>query len=969
MRFYLIILAVLILGTGNAQETTGSIVGKLTDKEANNEPLPFGNVLIKGTTTGTTSDFDGLYEIAGLEPGTYTVVYSFLGYQTVEIPDVSVEAGKVTNVDVPMSAGGEFQLDEVVVTTVARKDSEIALLLDQKKAVTVVESIGAEQLGRLGVSDASAATTKISGVSKSEGSGQIYVRGLGDRYLTTTLNGLPIPSDNVDKKNIDLGLFPTRFIENVSISKTFSPNNSADQASGNINITSKNITSRSDFGISFSGGVNSNVAGGDVFDNFKATAVNRDISLGIFSRPYQIDNMVQSLTRQTWNTQAVDVPLNYSFSFNAGGFLDEAGKFRLLFAGGQSVDHEYREGLFREFDRGITNSLLEVTGGARDFVPDGDNIYWRRTVNTNGMLVAQYKINDNNNLKFNAFVVNKVFEETREAGRSGEAIVFDELTPNSVAGNQFVRDQNIKNTLLSIFQLTGTHDISENNQLDWAIGYNRSAADEPNRIRNEFNFRNVDGVPADERPIEFGNTGGFQQRKTSQDILDNEYNGRIKDAITFKKDEDENDVYKLSFGGDGRYKERDFRSIFTGFEEGGPIGSFLVNSIDDLDDIFTQQNIDDGLLQLNIQPEDTYNGELTSYGAFADFVGVFGKLTAGVGLRFQSDQIDIDWDVNNAPGGREGSRNLSYDRLYPSLNLKYDLNDRMALRLAGSLSQTLPEFKEIAPFEYVDPQGQITAGNPTLEASTNVNVDLKFEFFPTNGELLSITTYYKSIDDAINRSLRTGGGDVFSFYNTGDARILGLELEGRMFLIKKRDSLPNLQLSGNVSYIDHVQNLKDNSEGINENEAPRTFQYRGIDEIGLEGASDWTTNLALTLNTGNKHPYEFTISANYASDRIFSLGSPIFQGEDPNNPGVFFEDTSFNGEIIERGVVVLDFIFSKDIDDHWSIGASAKNMLNPEIRRFQKVASSFGNSTATQEETVLSYTRGVNANLSINYKF
>jgi len=265
MRLFLLICIVLFSSMVRAQDSTGSIVGKLTDKELNDEPLAFANVLIKGTTTGTTSDFDGLYEIAGLEPGTYTIVFSYLGYETVEIPNVVVEAGKVTNVNVPMSASAGVSLDDVVVTTVARKDSEVALLLDQKKAVTVVESIGAEQLGRLGVSDASAATTKISGVSKSEGSGQIYVRGLGDRYLTTTLNGLPIPSDNVDKKNIDLGLFPTRFIENVSISKTFSPNNSADQASGNINIQSKNITSRSDFGVSFSGGANSNVASGDVF--------------------------------------------------------------------------------------------------------------------------------------------------------------------------------------------------------------------------------------------------------------------------------------------------------------------------------------------------------------------------------------------------------------------------------------------------------------------------------------------------------------------------------------------------------------------------------------------------------------------------------------------------------------------------------------------------------------------------------
>ncbi|OZV71050.1 TonB-dependent receptor [Winogradskyella aurantia] len=946
-------------------QQTGSIVGLLTDKEFNNEPLPFVNILIKGTTTGTTSDVDGLYEFNELSPGVYTLVFSFVGYETLEIK-AEVVAGKVTTVNVPMGASSA-SLDEIVITTSTRKESEAALLLDQKKAVEIKESIGAIELAKLGVSDASAATAKISGVSKSEGSGQIYVRGLGDRYLTTTVNGLPIPSDNIDKKNINLELFPTRFISSVSISKTFSPYNSTDQSSGNINITSKNITSRKDFGISLSSGLNTNAV--FVTDNFAATALNDDLSFGIFSRPYNNSNLVNGLTDQGWNTVGIENPVNYSFGFNAGGFLDEEGKFRLSFAGGQSVDNEYREGLFRFFDRGITGSLLPITGGARDFVPDGDNRYWQRTVNTNALLVGQYRINQNNELKFNAFGINKVLEEVYEGGRGGEAIFFDELTPNSIAGNQFVRDQNIKNTFLSTIQLIGDHKLGTKNELDWALGYNRLAADEPNRIRNELNFRNVDGVPQDERPIELGNTGGFQQRKSSQEILDQEFNGRIKDDFSLKVDEDENDIYKLSFGGDGRYKQRDFRSTFVGFEEGGPIGSFNPVSIDDLSSAFTQQNVDNGNLLINVQPDDFYDAELTSYAGFVDFVGVFGNLTAEVGLRYQSDRIFVDYDVNNAPGGREGETELTYNNIYPSLNLKYDLNDKMALRLSGSLSQTLPEFKEIAPFEYVSPEGLIEAGNRLIERSTNTNIDLKYEFFPSNDELISVTAYYKNIDNAINRSLRVGGGDVFSFYNTGDARIFGIELEGKVFLIKKRDSLPNLKLSGNVSYIDHKQDLKDASEGLNVNGSPRTFQYGGNDEIGLEGASDWTTNLALTLDTGNKYPFEFTLAGNYASDRIYAIGSPIFQGEDPNSPGNNLEDFNFNGEIIEKGFVVLDFIVNKSINKHISLGLRGRNLLNPEIERYQNVASDFGNSSATQEETVLSYKRGVNISLNLSYKF
>src|SRR5690606_41349006 len=130
-----------------AQES-GSIVGKLTDKDYNNEPLPFANVVIKCTTKGITSDIVGLYSIENVAPGTYTLIFSFVGYETVEIPNVTVTANKVTNIDVPMGASAAA-LDEVVIKTTTRRESEVALLLEQKKAVAIKESIGAEQLTKL----------------------------------------------------------------------------------------------------------------------------------------------------------------------------------------------------------------------------------------------------------------------------------------------------------------------------------------------------------------------------------------------------------------------------------------------------------------------------------------------------------------------------------------------------------------------------------------------------------------------------------------------------------------------------------------------------------------------------------------------------------------------------------------------------------------------------------------------------
>src|SRR5690606_26044595 len=131
------------------------------DKEMNGEPLPFANVIIKGSGTGATTDMDGLFKIEDVSPGSYTLTISFIGYESREIHNVEVEAGKVTKVNTELGASAAA-LDEVVITTVSRKDSEVALLLEQKAALEIKESIGVRQLAKMGVSNAATATSKIS---------------------------------------------------------------------------------------------------------------------------------------------------------------------------------------------------------------------------------------------------------------------------------------------------------------------------------------------------------------------------------------------------------------------------------------------------------------------------------------------------------------------------------------------------------------------------------------------------------------------------------------------------------------------------------------------------------------------------------------------------------------------------------------------------------------------------------------
>jgi outer membrane receptor protein involved in Fe transport len=922
MKKVLLVTALLYLGIVQGQEPAiGSIVGKLMDKELQGESLPFANVIIKGTSTGTTSDINGLYSLSDLKPGNYTIVFSFIGYETLEVPNVVVAAGKITEVNTGLGSSAA-SLNEVLIKTVSRKDSEIAILLEQKGAIEIKESIGAQELAKLGVSDVAAATTKISGVSSSEASGDIFVRGLGDRYLYTTMNGLPIPSDDVERKNIDLELFPTRVIQNVSISKTYSAESSADQASGNIDVTSRELSGTEELSIGIKAGFNTNAISNGVGDNFKVSPNSNDITLGFYSKDL---SPRETLTDQTWDPNKANFPVNTTYSISGSKRFGE--KLEIFLSGSQSTDFEHRKGVFREFRANFIN----------DSITDAET--FSKTVNTTGLATIGYRFNGKNEVKVTSLFINKLTDEVFEGGRNGEASSFEETEP-AEGLSQFIRDQNIKQTRLWINQLAGNHNLSDNNELDWAVGYNRVDADEPNRIRNEVNFN--------ENLVQLGRTGGFQQRKSGQAINDEEFNGLISDKLIVI--DQDNQSLDFSLGGNYRNKERNFVSQFLGVEERS---TNLLNptSIDNLSEIFTPQNFNNGSLVINRLEPDRYLATLESTAGFLTANYGIKKLNVNLGVRYQQDDLYVVYNVGNIPG-RIGRSEISYDNFYPSMSLRYALTDQTNLRLAGSKTITLPEFKEIAPFEYVSQTGQVTRGNPALKASTNYNLDLKWEYFPTAGELISLTGFYKRLEDPINKVQDRGSAGIFSYFNSGEkAQVYGLELETRMGIIQSKI---DLDFSFNASKMWHKQDLKETLDA--NGNFIRTFRYKGLTETGLEGASDWIINSSLNFSDNAENEFNASITANYASDKIYALGAPEIQTQ---------SETFYNDAIIEKGFVRLDANLSKDFGKHWRLTFTGKNLLNPEIKRTQNVKPSTTGIETNQ--TVRSYTRGATLSLGINY--
>ena len=274
--------------------------------------------------------------------------------------------------------------------------------------------------------------------------------------------------------------------------------------------------------------------------------------------------------------------------------------------------------------------------------------------------------------------------------------------------------------------------------------------------------------------------------------------------------------------------------------------------------------------------------------------------------------------------GRTGSRSNTYNNLLPALNLKYQVTEKSAIRLAASKTITLPEFKEISPFEYVSPDGDVIKGNSELEHSVNYNADLKWELYPSAKELISVTSFYKIINDPINLALTRGSSGYLKYDNTGNqAKIYGLEFETRYGIIKSSKG-PGLNLVLNATKMWFEQDLLE------------YFQYSDITKSGLE-----------------ENKFEATLTANYSSDKIYALGAPESQGD---------KLTLFNSDIIEKGFVTVDMVISKQISKRVTIKLKAKNLLNPEVQQTQHIQYL---ASDPKTEVVRSFKKGVNLGLGL----
>lgn len=935
MKFNLRFLFIaLFICTISIAQNKGTISGVLTDKESNNAALPFANVLIKGTNISVNTDIDGKYSL-NVNPGNYTIIFSFVGYETKEAP-VTVKAGETVVINQILSSGS-FTLKDVVVKSTANKEKETALLLDQKNAVVIKQSIGAQEMSRKGVSDVEEGLTKVTGITK-VGSRGIFVRGLEDRYNNLLINDLAVPSNSPFSKIVPLDLFPTNIVGVIDVYKTFNPNIYGDFAGGTFNIqtskVSKNITK-----INIGAGYTT----GNSFKDFLLSA-DADSASGFFGfngkdrelpsflgetagrTTFTQDQALNSVSNDKgFNVSKTKSPLNSSFNFLHAEKFDLSNDRNISYLLSLNFDNSYavREGVSR---------TLQTLGDKynNDFV----NTEYRLKTSTSALIGVNYTT-ERFKLAFNTLYLKTTLNSILDQ--------YGVLSNNGVKNN-FIRTNQLDKTDYLNAQLLGEYSLTEdkNQTLKGGVSYANTKYGQPDR-------KFFSGTQESENQI---NTsyGGNNFLRQYLDVDGNAFvSGLLEYNLKFGKDGKQN---KLTVGYNGNVSKMESSYRFVA-SNGGTFTSTDINNIDTK----ITNDINSNAVFFNESSNTTYKVKLNE-SANAGYANLFlkfaEKFELNGGVRVEST---IKETYYRTLGSFDDPFKLKkYNNLYvlPSLNLKYLLNDTSNIRFAASKTYTKPVVMESFPISYINADNTSTQGNSLLKNSDNYNVDLKYEVFPTAKEMLTFGVFGKYIDNPIERTFiaNATSGTVTTFLNSDNATLFGAEVEFLLGLNRISESLQHFSFGLNASVMSTKVNVAKTYESQDEDglvtvkNSIETHQTRS-----LQGASDWLINSDLK--------YEFNLAKDWTN--TMSLVYGVF------GKRIYAVGTNGQDNTYELPVSQLDFVWGSKISEHFDVKFTADNLLNP-VRKLE-----FGNNgTVKVDEPSLlanSYKRGVGFSVKLGYTF
>lgn len=822
----------------------------------------------------------------------------------------------------------EKKIEGVIIQGTTKKGSESNIISIQKKSVEVIERVGSVQLEKQGVGDVSVAVTKATGSQKQEGSGQIFIRGLGDRNNSTTINGLQVPSNDPLYKNIDLSIIKTDMIDFIGLEKVYNPKLWGDMSGANVDIVTKVYTGKPYFKVNLGSSVNFNAVQKNNFflqdgpSYFGFTKINQPSKNSIVNQGY--------VFKTSWKNQETNNPFNSSLSFDFGtNFkIGEQGKLSIFGYGGFDNSYDYFKG---------------TTGGSYDGQDNPLRIYdnaeeYRYTTNTTGVVNVNYKINSNHNINLSSNYIHT--SEQKLGNYSGYNRDYYDNDPSQ---ERFITQQRRAtyriNDLISN-QLRGEHTLSEPLKISWNIGFNRLDSKRPDRQDNVTIFDKQQNYSF------FASSNPGANNRYYDQLLENDFVGdihadyKIGDA-------------KITLGYSGRYKDSDFKATQYNFRILPAQGTYFVDP-NNYDTFFNLGNYQTGAYfdivtfrgDIKYSPEtalvpQTFTSEMTNNAGYVNVDYKFSeKFTAQLGVRYENLMQKLTYNTAIL----QGKENRDYNKILPAFNLKYSLNDKHNLRLAGSKTYTTPLLLETAPFEYVDVD-ESTIGNVSNYPADNYNVDLKWEWFPKKNELISLTAFGKYIQNPLARVTINSSSNSVSFMNVGDTgRVFGLEAEFRKDIYTTGNTRIYTFMNG--TYLNTEQDL-DTEKVAKENQGSGFSASFIKDKDKLQGASEFlaNANVGLEQKWGNKNTMDFVVSYSYISDNIYALG---FQNR---------------GNMVDKAFSTLDATLKFKLGNGIGFSFTGRNLLNPYFTRIQD------NPLTGNELISKKYKRGTGVGASVSYEF
>ena len=842
--------ALVLLAPGSisllAQSGAASVTGVVTDDTGAALPgITVTATRAAGEPEVAYTEMDGRFELSGLVPGAYRLEATLEGFQTMSR---EVKLGTGQKLDVAFTLAPAFS-ETVEVTADAIATGEVAILESRREAAVVSDSISSEEISRTPDSSAAGVVERLTGVTL-VGDKYVFVRGLGERYSGTTLNGSTLPTTETEKRVVPLDLFPSKLLETVNVVKTYTPDKAGDFGSGVVELTTIDFPGQASLKVSAGSAHVSGVTGNEFrryaggLDRFGAggQSMPSAIPAGFLKRrstldttgytPGELEVFGDALVGNWTGSRSTASP-NSDVSITFGNTL---GRFGIVLSavsthGFDSVDEE-------QFYYGIDAGDVLVAYNAYDLVTN------REQASTGYLGNLSFRLNDSNRLYLNSVMTRDASSEDR----------FQEGLQAATGG--FIRDYRVRYQLEEVFstRLRGEHNVAGpalGSLIEWSVA--RSTASNDSDLRENIYREGDEGV------FEL-QTGFAESGKTEFHALEDEIQQAGLTYSLFLASGSGSWSGTLKGGVDHLERTRDFGARRFRFATANQLQFDLTGTPDE---IFTADNIRPGAFELRevTGVNDAYDAGHTIDAAFAMADFSRGRWRVIGGARYEDSEQTVStfnpFDTSSAV-----SSTIASGDLLPSLNVVYETAPQTNLRFAYGRSLNRPEFRELSPFTFVEVAGgRSVSGNPDLQQATIDSFDLRWETFPNAGQVLAASAFYKKLDSPIERIIQPTYDLRQSFINADAATLWGLELEFRHGLEFLSPALSHWSVNANFAHIKSSVTLgEDQLTVVTSSERP------------LEGQSDQVGNLALQFYQP-RWGTMFRILGAYAGERLSEVGA------------------------------------------------------------------------------------------------